>query len=429
MLRRGGYDPTLFGYTDQAIDPRSTTPEDPWLRTYEGVLPGFTTRLRLPEDNGPWLSWLASRGHAVPKDRWDIYLPAAGRSARPSLSSTRYGADETETAFITGEFLRWLGEQPSDRPWCAHLSFLRPHPPYIVPEPYNTLYDPQDPLPFARCASPEVDAALHPLVAYWHAIARRAPSHFVIGAGDEPVATWSDEDFRIIRAIYWGMIAEVDAQLGRLFGALKASGQWEDTLVVFTADHGELMGDHWTLGKFGFFDAACHVPLIIRAPGMEGGRPVERFTEAIDIVPTILELTGLPVPGHLDGQSLGRYLAGGQPSAPRDVVHWEYDYREVASGRAQAYFGLPLDALNLAVIRDERTKYVHFGGGLPPLLFDLAEDPQECVDRAGDPAMRARRLDMAERLLAWRASHLDRTLTGLELTPDGVVNARQAGPW
>ena len=153
-------------------------------------------------------------------------------------------------------------------------------------------------------------------------------------------------------------------------------------MIVFTADHGEMMGDHWTLGKFGFFDASCHVPLIIRAPGVEGGRRVEGFSEAVDIVPTILDMAGLAVPGHLDGHSLRAWCEGDSATAPRDCVHWEYDFREVATRRAQAHFGLPLDALNLAVIRDERTKYVHFGGGLPPLLFDLAEDPAECVDRA-----------------------------------------------
>jgi arylsulfatase A-like enzyme len=426
MLRRGGYDPTLFGYTDQALDPRSTTPDDPWLRTYEGVLPGFTTRVRLPEDNGPWLSWLAARGHAIPEERWDIYLPRAGASETPTTSPARYGADETETAFITGEFLRWLGEQPAGRPWCAHLSFLRPHPPYIVPEPYNTHYDPADPLPFARAARPEDDAAVHPLVAYWHAISRRAPGHFVIGAGDKPVAAWSDADFRTVRAIYGGMIAEVDAQLGRLVDGLEAAGAYDETLVVFTADHGEAMGDHWTLGKFGYFDAATHVPLVLRGPGVAAGRTVTDFTEAVDIVPTLLELAGLTAPGHLDGRSLGAYCAGGQPRAARDAVHWEYDFRDVATRRAQNHFGLPLDALNLAVVRDRHTKYVHFGGGLRPLLFDLDDDPAECVDRAGDPSLRSRRLAMAERLLAWRAAHLDRTLTGLELTARGVVDARSA---
>lgn len=423
MARRAGYDPTLFGYTDSAIDPRTTDGDDPRLTTYEGILPGFTARLPLPEHNGPWLSWLASRGHARPRDPWDIYRPVPGAGDRPTTAPPVYGEDETETAFVTSETLRWLSEQPGDRPWFAHVSYLRPHPPFIVPAPYNTMYDPADPLGFARRESAADDASLHPLVDYWHRIARRGTSHFVIGAGDGEVAGWTDAEFRIIRAVYWGMISEVDRQIGRLVEGLRAAGAFDSTVIVVTSDHGELMGDHWTLGKFGFFDPACHVPLVIRAPGGAAGRRVLDFSEAVDLVPTILELAGIEVPGHLDGRSLAAIVRGDSGGTGRDEVHWEYDFRENASGRAERHFGLPGDRLSMAVLRTDRFKYVHFAG-LDPLLFDLVDDPGECADRLADPSMQGVRLEMAERMLAWRAAHLDRRLTGLELTPGGVVDAR-----
>jgi arylsulfatase A-like enzyme len=95
----------------------------------------------------------------------------------------------------------------------------------------------------------------------------------------------------------------------------------------------------------------------------------------------------------------------------------------VPSGRAQATLGLDLDDCSLAVIRGERYKYVHFAG-LPPLLFDLAEDRAELHNLADDPGHLAVRLDMAEKLLAWRSHHLDRRLTGLSLTPGGPFDAR-----
>lgn len=421
MMRRAGYDSTLLGYTDQAVDPRTTSGADPWLTTYEGVLPGFTPRLRLPEENGPWLSWLASRGHPMPADKWDVYLPVSGPSPTVSTAPPRYSAEETETAFITNEFLRFASEQK--KPWFAHVSFLRPHPPFIVPEPYNTLFDPADSLPFNRLATAADDAALHPLVAYIHGKTKRA-EHYVIGAGPDTVASWSDADFRALRAIYWGMIAEVDAQLGRIVAGLKASGAWDNTILVFTADHGEMMGDHWALGKFGFFDPATHVPLLIRDPRRAGGHRVARFTESIDIVPTILELVGAENPGFLDGRALTAYLDGGEPAEPRDAAIWEYDFREVATGGAQRYFDLPLDALNMATIRTERFKYVHFGG-LPPLLFDLVEDPAETIDRSRDPSLAGVRLELAERMLDWRARHLDRRLTGMEITAGGLVEVRR----
>ena len=426
-LRRAGYDPTLFGYTDQAVDPRVHPGDDPWLRTYEGILPGFSVRLRLPEDAGPWLSWLKARGHEVPADKWDMYLPVSRPGdvpdGRPTNAPSRYGAEETETAFLTGEFLRWMDEKTrEDAPWCAHISFLRPHPPFVVPEPFNTMYDPADGPDFLRAPTAAAERGKHPLVDYWLSTQLKA-EHYVIGAGDGLVADWSDADFRQIRATYWGMVSEVDSQIGRLVSGLKAAGEWDNTLFVLTSDHGEMMGDHWTLGKFGFHDQAYHVPLIVRDPSRpEGhGACISTFSENVDIFPTIIEAAGLAAPVHLDGASLVPALEG-RPE-PRDAAFWEYDFREVATGVAQARLGVPMDACNMAVVRTARWKYVHFTA-LPPLLFDLENDPAELVNRAEDPACASIRIEMAERLLAWRAAHLDRRLTGIELTPGGLVDGR-----
>jgi arylsulfatase A-like enzyme len=219
------------------------------------------------------------------------------------------------------------------------------------------------------------------------------------------------------------MIGEVDWQIGRLLDGLEAAGASDSTVVVFTSDHGELLGDHWALGKFGWFDAAYHVPLIVADPRRPGGRTVEAFTESVDVMPTIVALAGGDPPGHLDGRPLTAFLDGGAPSDWRDAVHYEYDFREVATGAAEAALGLDLDSCSLAVHRDARFKYVHFAG-LPPLLFDRDDDPDELIDRSADPAYAAIRLACAERLLAWRARHLDRTMTGIELTPAGLVDRR-----
>jgi arylsulfatase A-like enzyme len=422
-MRRLGYRPTLFGYTDQAIDPRTVPADSPWLRTYEGILPGFEVVVRLPEDPEPWLDWLESRGHARPANFWDIYLPAGGASERPTNAPPRYGADETETAFLTDAFLDWLGSRPAGEPWFAHVSYLRPHPPYVVPEPFNAMYDPAAGPAFRRAASASVDAAGHPLVAYWHEKTRN--DNFVIGAGDVRVADWCDADFRVIRAVYWGMISEVDRQLGRVLDGLAAAGAADNTVIVLTADHAEMLGDHWTLGKFGYFDQSFHVPLIVADPRREAGRRANAFSESVDILPSLIELAGGIPPGHLDGRSLVPFLDGSSPPDWRDAVHWEYDFREVETGAAQEFLGLDLDACSLAVIRDEHFKYVHFAG-LKPLLFDLADDPDELVNRADDPAYGALRLAYAEKLLAWRARHLDRTMTGILLTEKGPVDARRA---
>ncbi|MBB6301108.1 alkaline phosphatase family protein [Rhizobium leucaenae] len=417
--RRAGYEPTLFGYTDTAPDPRSMDPNDPHLTTYEGVLPGFSARQLLPEHEKQWLSWLRSRGHQGATSR-DIHIPVGARPGEISNAAPAYSKDETQTSFLAGEFIRWLGEQ--DEPWFAHVSFLRPHPPFSVPEPYNRMFAANDGPAFARAADRGVEQAAHPFLAF--AMPLIGKGGFIHG-GEGPASDWTAEDLSAIRAIYYGMIAEVDAQLGRIWQALKDANAWDDTLIVFTSDHAEMMGDHWMLGKGGFFDGSYHIPLVIRDPGQpdSAGRQVERFTSAADIFPTLCDRLGLTPDNHLDGETLMPFLQGAEPERWRGAAFWEFDFRDIAMSGAERHFGLRSNACNLAVIRDERFKYVYFAG-LPPLLFDLANDPMELTNLADDPRYAATRLAYAEKMLSIRAQHLDQTLAYTELTEKGPVSRR-----
>lgn len=414
--RRAGYDPTLFGYTDQSADPRHLPANDPWLRTYEGVLPGFSVRLRVDEEEAVYLSWLKLRGVTVPDGGYpDVHVPVGAPADPPSAAPPVYGPDETQTAFLTDEFIRWLSEQGGTRPWFAHISFLRPHPPFIVPEPYASMVAPDDVPATAVAGGPA-----HPLTG--HLLATLDKSSFVASATG-PITDWSEADIRQIRATYYGMIAEVDAQLGRIFDALQAAGAWDDTLIILTSDHGEMLGDYRLFAKGAFYDASYHIPLVVRDPRSDArGHVVTAFTESIDVKPTILDWLGADMPQHLDGRSLTPFLRGETPDAWRDAAHWEFDFRDVDTGRAQSALGLDIDACSLAVRREARWKYVHCAG-LPPLLFDLESEDSEARDLADDPDHQPVRLEMAEKLLAWRARHLDRTLTNIELTPEGPVTA------
>ncbi|PZU93305.1 MAG: phosphonate monoester hydrolase [Chelatococcus sp.] len=412
LARRAGYDPTLFGYTDTAPDPRALAPGDPHLTSYEGVLPGFSVRELLPEHERPWLSWLRERGRDAP-DR-DVHRQR--QAGEIGDGPPAYGRDETQTAYLTDAFLRWQGEQ--DRPWFAHLSFMRPHPPFCVPEPYNTLFAPADGPAFQRAEDREAEQALHPFVGFQMEDQRK--SHFVHGA-EGRVLDWSAEAFAQLRATYFGMIAEVDAQIGRLIAALKAGGAWADTILVFCSDHGEMAGDHWLLGKGGFFEASYHIPLVIRDPAQtKPGGIVERFTSAADILPTLSARLGEPATGHLDGASLLPFLDGAAPTGWREAAFWEFDFRDIPGRSAETRFGMPSPACNLSVLREERWKYVHFAG-LPPLLFDMAADPGESRNLAADPGHLPTRLRCAEALLALRARHLDQTLAFTHLSENGPI--------
>ncbi len=411
--RRQGYDPTLFGYTDMSADPRDHDRNDPKLKTYEGVLPGMTVGVSLTESEKPWLAWLKTLGYEG-LDADSVYRPL--QSAAPGEAvmgpPARYAKEHSNTAFLCGELLKWLSVR-EDEPWFAHLSLLRPHPPWIAPEPYHTLYDPETVPTPARGASAQEESEQHLLLKTLHEIVPMSAFH---RDGQGPVAEADEAQVRQARAAYYGLITEVDAHLGRIFAYLKASGQWENTLVVFTTDHGEMLGDHYLFGKHGYFDGAYHIPLIIHDPERpeQFGTVVEAFTETIDTTPTILEWIGATPPQQMDGLSLMPFLKGQTPERWRDAVHFEFDFREISSLQPmiQERFGLLPDQCSLCVIRDEHFKYVHFTA-LPPLLFDLKADPQELTNLAEHPEHQATVLKYAQKMLSWTFNHRDRTLVNI----------------
>ncbi len=421
--RRGGYDPTLFGYTDQSVDPRFVEPGDQRLETYEGILPGFTVDTQLDEAAGPWLDWLRERGVSVPDTLDPLYYPedwdGTPGPIGPGRTPPRFKDGETETAFLTDRFLSYLSKQ-GEEPWFAHVSFLRPHPPFSVPEPWNRMVEAEDTPRPILADSAEEEGSQHPFMAF--ALEEQRKSSFVAGGLDGLAREWNDEEVAEIRAIYYGMIAEVDAQIGRIVAALKDSGAWQNTIIVLTSDHGEMLGDHYLFGKLGYFDQAYHIPLIVRDPSrpISFGRKIAAFTEAVDIMPTLLDAAGLDVPAQCDGRSLTPYLDNSWPKAWRRTAFWEYDFREIATGRAQRVLGLPIDQCQMAVIRDSRFKYVHFAA-LPPLLFHLETDPDERENKAADPAYAKIVAEYAGMMLSRRMLHADRTLTGYHLAPGGLL--------
>jgi arylsulfatase A-like enzyme len=209
---------------------------------------------------------------------------------------------------------------------------------------------------------------------------------------------------------------------------LKESGDWNDTLIVLTSDHGEQMGDHWMLGKAGYFDQSYHVPLFVRDPDARADgtrdRIVDAFTEHVDLMPTLLDWIDLPAPRQCDGRSLLPLVrTGAAPPDWRDAVHWEFDFRDPVFGAAEEALGLHMDQCTLNVRRTRRWKYVHFTA-LPPLLFDLEADPDELRDRSNDPAAAEVLSAQARALLSWRMRHADKTLTHMRITPEtGLVVA------
>ncbi len=422
IVRRAGYDPVLFGYTDTSPDPRDYPVGHPILTTYEGVLPGLRPEVLLTTgDITRWVDWLRGKGVSIPARPFDLYLKKIDQPEYEDGGSTpaplRLAREHHDTFFMTDQVIEYIAHRRT--PWCAHLSLLRPHPPWVAPAPYHAHYAPGALPGFVRAASSEVEGRQHPWLAYQLSDKRNRASK-------------SERKLRRLKASYYGLMSEVDDNLGRLIAHLKQTRQYDNTLIVFTSDHGEQIGDHWMLGKAGYFDQSYHIPLIIRDPRVAAdptrGQTVHAFTENVDIMPTLLEWLGIDVPHACDGQSLIPFVRSSvAPKSWRTEAHWEYDFRDPTDDAAELALGIPLHACTLAVVRDDRYKYVHFAG-LAPLLFDLQKDPHEMHDRSTDPRYLAIALEYAQRMLSWRMRHTDQTLTHLAVTSDGVV-ARPSPRW
>ena len=425
-VRRIGMDPQIIGYTTTIPDPVKTHPNDPRYSEIGDIMEGWQVFAHFDEvDYRNYFGWVASRGVALPDNPFALWHPTTGPCG-PTAAPSVVGAEASDTAW-TGEhglaFLRGVKVSRADRPWLLHLGFLRPHPPFIAPPPYHDLVPAADiPAP-CRAASAEAEAAQHPVLAHW--LATQQQASFFEGAGGR-VADISDAGITLTRRAYYGLIAEIDDWIGRILAELKSTGLYEDTLIIFTSDHGEQLGDHRLLGKIGWFDQSYHLPLIIRAPGGPRGRVVDAFTESVDLMPTILDWLGQDIPAACNGASLLPWLAGATPAAWRQEVHFEYDLRGGWPAPSPLPPGTPPEAGPMAALRTRDWKYVHLPG-FAPVLYDLRADPGETRNVAADPAYRALLLEATQRLLSFRMTFAPVDHTHRLATPAGQVARRIPG--
>jgi len=367
LARHSGRIPALFGYTDTPNDPRMTEASTPWVCPGFDVVAGFFYHDLFQG----WRDWMAARGHILPEPENPaaIYLPTGGYDATAPDAAVGYPAHLTDTAYLFGAALDHIADQ-GDAPWFVHLNCLKPHPPMVAPEPYNRLYEPDRLALPDRLPEPGAATERHPFLAAL-AATQNLKEYFRRHRALTEIAAADDQ---AMRAAYFGNISEVDTQFGILIDGLKALGAYDDTLIIFTSDHGEQLGDNWLYGRRGPFNGHFHVPLIIRTPSGEPGTVVDAYTEAVDILPTITAALDLD-PGAVDGRSLHGLLAGAQPDDWRTAAYWEQDFRDLLDNpRAAPHLALdPADCCFAAVTSDAYL-YVHFPS-LPPLLYDRVADP------------------------------------------------------
>ncbi len=287
----------------------------------------------------------------------------------------------------------WIAEQSSryirdrrdpTRPFFLWCSFSKPHPPLDPPEPYCSMY--------ADC---DLGA---PLRAAWSEPGR-APVPF-----ERTRQTWSADrvsDFSLARAraAYYGLVTQVDYNMGKVFAALSDAGLYDDTLIIYTSDHGEMLGDHRALGKVFAYESSAHVPFLVRLPRSWARRRAGEVDSALvthaDILPTLLDAATGTAPEGLDGRSLLPLVRGEDPQEPRQHLEitcscWE----ALAPGqkRNEAAF---------TAATDGRYKYIWYPEGAREQLFDLAEDPGELADLCMEDGIGQEAVLARDRLRRW----------------------------
>ena len=332
-----------------------------------------------PGEN-PWHDWAnAAQGE-------DNKL-ASGWAMRHARKPARVKEEDSETPYMTRRGIDFIREA-GDAPWCLHLSYIKPHWPYIAPAPYNDMYSARDVIAPMRSESEKREP--HPVYGAFmdHMVSRQFSR---------------DEVREEVIPVYMGLIKQIDDQMGVLFRFLEDNGYFENTMIVFTSDHGDYLGDHWLGEKEFFHEPSVKIPLIIYDPSSQAdatrGTVCDELVEAIDLAPTFVDVLGgdsVEQSHRLEGRSLVPLLHGTAKSW-RSMVISEYDYStqpaSVALGKD------PRDA-RLFMIADKRWKYVH-AVGFRPMLFDLGTDPGELNDLGADPVHEGERQRLAAALDAW----------------------------
>jgi arylsulfatase A-like enzyme len=314
------------------------------------------------DGDNPWEEWANSAEGPNGELRSGWLLKNAPLPARVP-------AEHSETAWLTTRGIEFI-EAQGDQPWLCHLSYIKPHWPYLAPAPYNAMYTAADVPQVVRSdAERQTD---HPLMKAW--------------LDTRVCQSFSRDDVRdLVAPTYMGLIKQLDDEMGRLFEYLETSGRMNDTMIVFCSDHGDNMGDHWLGEKDLFYDCSARIPLILydprsRADGTRG-TVCEKLVEGIDLTPTFMSFFGVPPKPHIvEGRSLEPLLHGKETNWRQFAVS-EYDY---ATRDARRVLGVDQSDARLAMIFDGRWKYVH-SETFRPMLFDLETDPDELNDLGGYP--------------------------------------------
>jgi arylsulfatase A-like enzyme len=306
----------------------------------------------------------------------------------------------TQAGFLGKSASEFIGSYPDSahgrQPLLMFLNFFEPHPPYTGP--LNGLYDPElMPVGPAFLKRPNSGSLVN-----------RLRSDYYLGGGLNPLGTrggdfhdtTTDAGWRKLRAQYFANITLVDRQVGKVFQALQETGLWDDTVIVFTSEHGEMGGDHGMLEKRSLYEEASRVPLLIRAPEISRSQKrIPGSISQIDLVPTLLEMMGQERPPALQGKSRAPVLRDEESLEDNDVfVQWNgMGDRNLGTAEINRMVSVPWRS----VVTGDRWK-LNLSPGDQCELYDLNSDPHEMTNLFDRPEHRDRIRDLAARIRVWQ---------------------------
>lgn len=268
--------------------------------------------------------------------------------------------------FITHLTRRWIEDYADERPFFLWCNWGGPHPPWDAPSPYDRLYQPD-----------QVDGCIaDPMERMPEALRERCLRHR---------GNWPDEAaWRRCKAMYYGNINVVDDGIAALLATLEEKGLLDDTLIVYSSDHGEMLFDHGMMSKGVMYEPAIKVPLLVSWPRrVPPGRVSSALTSSMDLVPMMLEAAG---------------------AEPLEICHGMSPWPVLTGGRKHHRSYVAAEMMKLKMVREGRWKYVYHPAWEMSQLFDLEQDPDELHNLAGDPAWREQEERMKGRMLHWLSS-------------------------
>ncbi len=369
---------------------------DEWVSVEDGYR-AYYAQCRDRDRHCDYWHWLVDE-HGVEPPQSPDGFNAFGRGL-----AARLPEELSKPAFLAERASRFLDETGDD-PFLLFVNFLEPHMPFYGPR--DDQYDRDSvPLPDNFDAVPGPDAPLKLRLLHEHY--RHA------GISGLPLRT--EADWRRLIAQYWGLCSQVDTHVGSILDALAANGHADDTIVVFTSDHGDMMGSHQLVAKTVMYEEAVRVPMLLRVPSMPQARGhVEAPVSQIDLAPTLLDLLGHTVPSHLQGRSWRPALRDASTLHDEDVViEWNGADSGMMSARSRdlpghlshitsyAEASRALSAQLRTIITPTGWKFTCSPIGEHE-LYDLRDDPGETENLIGSESLRALVADLYERLLAWQ---------------------------